>query len=432
MGMNIGGARAGLSDATFIAALEELQDVILAFQASVDDGVPLNPSDISQLQQVTATVMGMPSDYPDAAANTKLNDIKTLLTTVNTNLGTLHTDLDENTAEIADNGTLLEQIRDIVDLLPTTAPQTNALTDTQLRATPVPVSGPLTDAQLRASSILTDLYLSSVQSFGPLSSSTATVLLTTEAKGRFYSIQYTSGTGANIIIEGSNDNATWVRLGASPADAASTNATGVTSNGIQRVQSTIWTGEIPTRYIRFSTTSTTATTVYIIISPTSLTSYRTRYATGDGWTDSVQVQEMMAWLRGFNGSSWDRIRAGTRTHGSTNLTGALHVTLNSGAYSVNQSAVGASSSQSLGQSVPQHGLQVTQQSGTVSAIKVELLGSLGNSTWFTIATWELGGSGTQALGDIVFVTGKPVLFIRFNVVSISGGGTAGLLWAGAV
>lgn len=111
--MNIGGARAGLSEATFVAALEELQDVILAFQASVDDGVPLNPGDITQLQQVTATVMGMPSDYPDAAANTKLNEIKALLATTNSALATLHTDLDENTAEIADNGTLLEQIRDL-------------------------------------------------------------------------------------------------------------------------------------------------------------------------------------------------------------------------------------------------------------------------------------------------------------------------------
>ena len=49
----------------------------------------------------------------------------------------------------------------------TLTPQTNALTDAELRATPVPVSGPLTDAQLRAVAVpvsgpLTDAQLRAV------------------------------------------------------------------------------------------------------------------------------------------------------------------------------------------------------------------------------------------------------------------------------
>lgn len=393
--------------------------------------------------------------------------------------------------QIEDNGNILEEIRDGVANLPVTV-QTDALTDTELRAAPVPVSGPLTDAQLRASSVpvtvsdgsgpitvdgtvsignasgasavniqdggnsitvdgpltdaqlraavvpvsvpgtvVVDEQLSTPQAFGPLSASSATVLLSTEAKGRFFSIQYTSATGSNITIEGSNDNATWVCIGASPFDAQNTNATGVSSS-IQRAQCTVWTGENPFRYIRFSTTSTTATTVYILISSGTLARPHTRYATGDSWTDGLQMADIMSWTRLFNGSSWDRARSGRRAHLANNtLVGALQVVLNQTEYSTTASTTGAIASQGLGQTVRDHSFQITQSSGTTTAVKVELQGSLGNSAWFTLGTWELGGSGTQALNDIVFVTGKPVLFIRFNVVSITGG-TIKLLYAGAV
>lgn len=226
------------SDSTLQTGLQELQDLLIELNANINDGVPMTPSDLSTLESITATIVGLPSDYPDAGTHDALEACRLLLVSINNNLGVLHTDLDEVTSAIADTGTLLEQIHDeavltsnslatiessttasiVPDLdniagssadvatntsqiatstadtasgvdtlhtdlqsidghvdgletlvgtsntkleqirvlaaaLPTTAPQTDALTNTQLRASAVPVSGPLTDTQLRASAV---------------------------------------------------------------------------------------------------------------------------------------------------------------------------------------------------------------------------------------------------------------------------------------
>jgi len=77
----------------------------------------------------------------------------------------------------------------------------------------------------------------------------------------------------------------------------------------------------------------------------------------------------------------------------------------------------------LGAAMSAHGLQV-KHSGAASLV-VTLQGSVDGVDWFTLATWTLG---TQANGDIVWATGKPVCLVRANIVTLTGGGAAVSTW----
>lgn len=111
----------------------------------------------------------------------------------------------------------LRGIYDKVSALPTTAPQTDALTNTQLRASDVPVSGPVTNTQLRATSLEvnarpyaanTVYNLSGAQSIG------AVIIPATEAKGQFLTVKNSVlGTGnTGIAFQMSEDGVTWYNV----------------------------------------------------------------------------------------------------------------------------------------------------------------------------------------------------------------------------
>lgn len=110
-------------------------------------------------------------------------------------------------------------------------PVDNALTDTQLRASPVPVSGPLTDVQLRA----TPVPVSST----PVTSNSSTVT-------------QISSTGVNQTLLAANanrkkaflhfTNGTWyVKFGTT---ASATSRTYVVPNTAFDIEVTVWTGQI--------------------------------------------------------------------------------------------------------------------------------------------------------------------------------------------
>ncbi len=110
-------------------------------------------------------------------------------------------------------------------------PADNALTDTQLRASPVPVSGPLTDAQLRATPV-------------PVS--------TTPATSNSATVTQISSTGSNQTLLAANanrkkailhfTNGTWyVKFG---AIASATSRTYVVPNTVYDIEITTWTGII--------------------------------------------------------------------------------------------------------------------------------------------------------------------------------------------
>lgn len=82
--MLVGGSRSTVTDATMQQAIEELQNILNELMLKVNEEgiIHLHPDDISALQMVTATVMGMPTDYPDAAAQTTLTAIQGVLSGV--------------------------------------------------------------------------------------------------------------------------------------------------------------------------------------------------------------------------------------------------------------------------------------------------------------------------------------------------------------
>lgn len=119
----------GASESTLAALLTELQ-------TKLDQGgtVALDAPTLAALEQVTATIANLPTNYPDAATHTALAN---LLAAVQALPQVAQTDALTNT-----------QLRaapvPVNTGLTIPAPQTDALTNTQLRATPVPVSGTVT------------------------------------------------------------------------------------------------------------------------------------------------------------------------------------------------------------------------------------------------------------------------------------------------
>lgn len=224
-----GGGGGGITNPTFQTALEELQDVILAFQASVDDGVPLLSGDIEALQQVTATVLGMPSDYPDAAAQTKLEDLKTKIDAVNAAL----TDI---LGEIGDNGTLLSGIQSA--LAGTLEVDTN-LTDF-----------PSTTANTHLSNILTALA-ATLNVAGSVSMSNTSTL-------------------ATAIVNAAHSN-----VGAQTAVATSTTNVQIVGNNTNRKQVTIHNGGTTDLYVKYGTTATTSD--YTLVLPPGATLFEDCY-----------------------------------------------------------------------------------------------------------------------------------------------------------
>ena len=67
-----------------------------------------------------------------------------------------------------------------------------------------------------------------------------------------------------------------------------------------------------------------------------------------------------------------------------------------------------------------HGIQVSA-TGAPATVTAQLLGSLDDANFFLIATWDTGAG--QTLGDIVFVTSKPVMSVQVNLTALSGGTT---------
>lgn len=81
-------------------------------------------------------------------------------------------------------------------------------------------------------------------------------------------------------------------------------------------------------------------------------------------------------------------------------------------------ATGAGAAFALGAAKRTFGLQVTV-TGAPTAAVVDLEGSLDGSTWDAIGTWSIGAG--QASGDIVFVVDRPVLHVRANLTTLTGG-----------
>ena len=81
-------------------------------------------------------------------------------------------------------------------------------------------------------------------------------------------------------------------------------------------------------------------------------------------------------------------------------------------------ATGAStSSLSTGKAHSSWGLQV-KHTGTPTTCVVVVQGSNNASDWFTVLTWT---AASETNGDVVFATGKPCLYARLNLTTLSGG-----------
>lgn len=79
-------------------------------------------------------------------------------------------------------------------------------------------------------------------------------------------------------------------------------------------------------------------------------------------------------------------------------------------------ATGTGAGQGYGLSMPYHLFTFFKNvSGVFSALVVNYEGSLDNSNWFQIGTDNTTGAGAT------FVVDKPVLFVRANVATFTGG-----------
>lgn len=73
------------------------------------------------------------------------------------------------------------------------------------------------------------------------------------------------------------------------------------------------------------------------------------------------------------------------------------------------------------------GLQVTH-TGAPTACVVALQGTIDGTNWFTLGSWS-----TLTSGDIVFITDKPVLKVRANLTTLTGGASPTVsAWVAAV
>lgn len=108
-------------NAATLAALETINAVVTG-------SVALDAPTLAALESITATVSNFPADYPDAAVLAKLEAIRVLLDGA----------IDVAVSNFPANYPLpAAQVT-------TLTPQTDALTDAEIRATPLPVSGTVT------------------------------------------------------------------------------------------------------------------------------------------------------------------------------------------------------------------------------------------------------------------------------------------------
>jgi hypothetical protein len=82
-------------------------------------------------------------------------------------------------------------------------------------------------------------------------------------------------------------------------------------------------------------------------------------------------------------------------------------------------ATGAGALVDLESARASHALQVTH-TGSPTAVVVKLMGSLDGTTFTEIGEWD---SATEANGATVFVTGKPSVFVRADLGTLTGGAT---------
>ena len=80
-------------------------------------------------------------------------------------------------------------------------------------------------------------------------------------------------------------------------------------------------------------------------------------------------------------------------------------------------ATGAGTAFDLGVGHAKFGFQAKHTGGPTSVI-VDLEGSVNGNDWFSLGTWD---SASQRNGDIVFVVDKPVVHVRGNLTTLTGG-----------
>jgi hypothetical protein len=139
----------GATEAKQDAVLAALGVVLTELQQKLETGqaVALDAPTLAALETITTAVSNFPADYPDDAAAALLADIKTVLEGTLDVSGTVV--LDASALAALENITATIANWPVEFPLPaaqvaTLTPQTDALTDDELRATPVPVSGTVT------------------------------------------------------------------------------------------------------------------------------------------------------------------------------------------------------------------------------------------------------------------------------------------------
>lgn len=390
-------------EANSLAAANTLSDILDELLQKIEAGeeVGLTSDAVSDLSAAIAALYAFPTDYPALGTQTRLDTANAHLTALEGYIDGVEAALGTDTGTPPTSGTGVRGwLRGIYDRL-----GTNLLADVT-QSTPVVVTGS--------------------------GAANGAVLISQEVKGSHVSLQFSGTFAATYAFEVSNDNITWYAqvLGRTDQSGSATAST---------VTSVLWTGDVGARYFRVRLTAYTSGTANVTAVFNATASKDNQNLQGgnppsaDAAATSGNEIGANSKLMTYNGSTWDRARSGQRAHSASNtLIGAVHVVSNSLGYTTTASATGVIATQTLGQTVVQHAVQVAQASGTVTAAKVVLEGSLGAaSTWFPLATWD--SAAGQALGDIVFVTGKPVQFIRLNVQTLTGTTPQlSLAYAGAV
>ena len=123
--------------------------------------------------------------------------------------------------------------------------------------------------------------------------------------------------------------------------------------------------------------------------------------------------------------------------------GAALVNINSAMFEVNQSFTNLSSTTSGTQGQPfcidmisQSGVYAWQvvPTGTISSVSANLMGSVDGANWFQLDTMNQGDTAGYAngiaytgwsstVGEMRWVAGRPVLYLRIDPVTINGGGS---------
>ena len=83
----------------------------------------------------------------------------------------------------------------------------------------------------------------------------------------------------------------------------------------------------------------------------------------------------------------------------------------------------------LGRPVTDHTIQIVCP-GTVSALTIELHGSLDGATWFTIDSHAFSGGEITAKAALVHVNGETVEHVRAKIAALTGSGIINVLHSG--